>query len=465
MKRFFSFFCTLIMIIGVLSLSGCFFDSKETKLSVKECLDAEYDALIENLEAAVSFQDAADYLTDWAKENQIKVKTQNDKYLVLFKPASGQEKESTQRSLTLHCPVSISDIGATAHLAATTMATLYSAENHGDLTAVFTAQVKGQPTGSSALNRKYLDSDGIVQLHYSKEAEIDPAIGASSEIQMSHKLKKTAPKYTKAYKIELEGVSYRSAYSHGGFVNPIKVIGDLLASCKSTSVLFELASFQGGEKSDLLPSHASAVIVLQENDVESFTSRFERSCERVDENYKERDESFTYKLTETALPAAVISDEDTSNIVSLMYTLTDGTYLRSDDGELIAASNIGTVTTDNNRFLMNINARSLNPAVMDEMKTIFQTTGGLCDITYQEKSSKDGWTAPKDSVLKEFLSENAQVTSGALENIDASALLEKEDNPDLVLCGLRKKNAATQIEAFLEFMSGIDTVELNTDEN
>ena len=98
---------------------------------------------------------------------------------------------------------------------------------------------------------------------------------------------------------------------------------------------------------DLYPRRAEAVIVLQENDVTSFTSRFENSYENVAEYYEDLDESFEYTMTEIALPDRVIADDDTANIVSLMYTIINGTYYRSDDDEVTAFSNIGKISTKN----------------------------------------------------------------------------------------------------------------------
>lgn len=459
MKRFFSCLLALIMTAGFLFSGGCSLGGGDDKLSVKDSLDANHTSLKEELKAAVSFDDVADFLARWAKENHITVKTKNDKYIVLSVPASEKAKENHYRSMTIHCPINLSRAEESYQLAAAAMTTLYSAEEHGKLTAVFTSQVKGESVGAAALNTKYLKADSLVDLRYSKEPVIDPKIAASSEIEMSHKLKHHKPEYTKAYKIEMEGVSYKSAYRSNGLPNPITVIGDVLASCQSSGVLFELAGFRGGDKSALLPSKASAVIVLQENDVENFIGRFDRSYEKISETYKKAKETFTYKITETDLPGQVIEKQDSANIVSLMYTLINGTYLRSDKGDLIAASNIGKVSTENDRFVMRINAKSLDPLIMDEMKGVFETTGGLSDISYKERSSTPAWEASENSPLSDMLLEKASVSAGVLENSDASVFISKNTDDHLILCGLRKKNASKQIDTFLEYMAGADAVQ------
>lgn len=462
MKRFFSFLLISTITVVFLLFTGCDANKEEAKLTVKESLNANYDALTKELKDVKDFQKVSDYLAKWAKENKISVKTSNDKYIVLSKPASeGYEDAETftiQSSIALD---SESDKEEDLQNAAAAMALMYSADNHGTLKAIFTSQVAGKPVGANALNEKYLKCDNFIQLDYNEDSTLYNSIAASSNVTASRQIHNVAPKYTKAYKINLEGTPYRSPYKYrGDYPNAIKTIGDLLASCQSSSVLFELASFKGGEAGDLYPKSATAIIVLQENDVESFTSRFEHSYEKVEDYYDEIEEPFKYTMTETKLPDQVISTKDTDNIVSLMYTITNGTYLKSDKGDVLAVSNIGRVTTKY-QFRMDINAKSLENSLMSEMHTVFQTTCGLCDIKYKETGSTKLWYASSENKpLIKALSDSLGVKpSGTLENIDGSAFLTKKANLNLAILGTNRKNAPKQIDAILEYMGSFSNTQ------
>lgn len=455
MKRFFPLFLISTFIVVFLLFTGCGTDKENAKLSVKESLDTNYEALSAQMKDSTDFQQLSDYLAGWAKENSIDVKTSNNQYIVLSKPAS--EGFEDAETFTVQCPIDLSQTeekNGDLENAAAAMALLYSADNHGSLKAIFTLEKDGKPVGASALSDKYLKTDNFIVLNYEDEPALYNSIAASSEIIASQKLNRTSPQYTKAYKIHLTGTASKSPYKYrGDYPNAIKTIGDLLASCKSSSVLFELASFEGGEASDLYPQTAEAVIVLQENDVESFTKRFESSFEKVEEYYDDLEEPFEYTMTETKMPGQVISTKDTDNIVSLMYTIINGTHLKSDKGDVIAASNIGRVTTKKGQFKLQINAKSLENNILDEMRTIFKTTCGLCDIKYKEASSTDLWYASEKSPLISALSGSPKTTpAGTLENLDGSAFLAKKPDLNMAIWAMNKKSAEKQLNTLMEYM-------------
>lgn len=452
MKRF--FLCALVTLLTFMSIfvTGCSFGNENNKLSIKDSLDANYQNLTEKLSAAVNFEEVADYLSDWAQKNNIKIKTKNDKYIILSLPATedGQDLES----VTLQSSIALNNMDETLETVACMMSVMYSASTHGQLNAIFTSQVKGKPTGAREINKKYLDTDNFIRLYHSGKPALYDSIAGTSDIQAVHKLSEVEPAYTKAYKVTFDGPGYISPYQHRSYPNPIQAIGDLLASCQSSSILFELASFRGGSDSMLLPKSASVTVVLQENDVEGFTRRFEKSFESISEIYENSSETFSYKMEETKVPSRVISVKDTANIVSLMYTLTNGTYFKSDDGEIIAASNIGKISTDDHWFRLNLSAKSLDRGIMEEMTTEINTTCGLCDITYQEVFTEPIWMSSDKYSLVNTLSDNPEAkVSGTLEDIDASALIQIKKDLNLAIYGISLDNGPKQIEKILEIMN------------
>ncbi|MCB6994476.1 hypothetical protein LI177_13395 [bacterium 210820-DFI.6.37] len=480
MRRFFPFLLLSTLTVVFLLFTGCSSQDEDTKLTIKESVNTCYEELLQQVsqsqqedssaedknektdtkETAAEkddFQQIAAYLSDWAKANQIDVKSVSDSYVVLSKAASAGYEDA--ETFTFHCDISFDsqdEMEDSLETAAAAMTALYSAEEHGTLKAIFTLEKNGQATGANALGNAYLKGDNFISLTRKGDTALYNSVAASSDITASKKLKKETPQYTKAYRLVLEGTPYKSPYKYrGDYPNAIKTIGDLLASCQSSSILFELSSFTGGDSTDLYPSKAEAVIVLQENDVESFTKRFEKSYEKVEEYYDELEEPFLYTMEETKLPEKVISKEDTGNIVSLMYTIINGTYLKSDDDEVMAVSNIGMVSTKDRRFRLKINAKSLSNTLMDEMCTIFETTCGLCDIKYKKETSSALWyLSESKSPLVSGLSKQLDTTpSGALENKSVSALLSKNSKLNLVIWGTNKKDAVKELPSILGYIA------------
>lgn len=472
MKRFFSLFSIVVLASVLILMPGCSPQETEpegeTKLSLEDSLEANYGALAAQLEDSGNFQQFSDYLAQWAKENEIQVKTSNDRYIVLSKAASaGYEKAET---FTFHAVVNFDNEtvqNESLQNAAVVMATLYQAERHGTLKGIFTLETMGQAAGADALGDVQLKTDNFIDVVHKDHTTLYNSLAATSEFLATKQVRTVRPKYSKAFRITLKGTPNKSPYELGNnYPNAIKTIGDFLASCQSSSVLFELASFSGGSSSILYPEKATALVVLQENDVESFMSRFESSFERVEESYEELEEPFTYTVSEAELPKRVLSNGDSNHIVSLMYTITNGTYLRSDDGEILAASNIGKISTKHGTFHMEINARSLENNLMDEMRSVFQTTCGLCEIQYQETSSVPLWYASTRIPLIRYLMEKLDDTpSGMLENKAAEIYLKKRPDLNLAIWATDLDGAETHLPDFLDYIESFGTGSNEQQEN
>ncbi len=472
MKRFFSLFSIFMLASALFLMPGCSPQGDdpegETKLSLDESLEANYGALAAQFETGGTFQQFSDYLTQWAKENEITVKSSNDRYVILSKaPSAGYEDAET---FTFHAAVNFDneeEQDESLQDAAVVMATLYQADRHGALKGIFTLETMGQAAGADALGDAQLKTDNFIDVVHGKSTTLYNSLAATSEFLASKKVRTVSPKYNKAFRITWKGASNKSPYElDDNYPNAIKTIGDLLASCQSSSVLFELASFVGGSSSSLYPEKATALIVLQENDVESFTSRFENSREHMEESYDDLEEPFEYTVTEAELPKRVLSNADSNHIVSLMYTITNGTYVRSDDGEILAASNIGKISTKHGRFQMEINARSLENNLMDDMRSEFQTTCGLCEIHYQETSSVPLWYASTNIPLIHHLVEKIDDhPSGMLENEAAEVYLEKRPDLNLAIWKTDLDGAEKNLPDLLDYIESFGTEPEQQEEN
>ena len=460
MKRFFPIIISVIMLCSLL-FTGCS-TGEETAVSTRDALTANHDLLLEAFPEGtdkITFDDFAAAVCAWADENEIKTYSANDKYLVLSKENSGELKNV--ESFTFHTAVNFDneeESAASLSSSAAVMTALGNAQNHDTITGIFTLTENGQPVGAQAINPDYLDSDNFIDVTYSKDSVLYSTFAASSDMSAVKDLTITEPQYTKAYKIEFKGHENQSAYKNrGSYPNPVKAIGDLLASCQTSTILFELASFEGGTYSDQIPSEVTATIVLHENDVESFIKKFEKSYEKIEDTYSDLDneeETFQYTINPVDLPSEVISKEDTENIVSLMYTMINGTYLRNDDDEVEAFSNIGKVSTSDGTFHLDINAKSISDEVMTELEGVVETICGLSDIGYEKSSSTAVWSNDPEAPLLTALSEavNAECTS-VLESKHVSALLKIKDDLNLVSWGTNLDDASKDLEKIFEYMS------------
>lgn len=462
MKRIFPVIISIIMVSSLL-FTGCSLGIN--KLSVKDSVDASVELLTDALEENCSFDTFTQTVTGWAKENNINVDTANDKYLVLSKKAA--DTATSKESFVFHAGIDLSNENITEHsivAAAAVMTTLYSSNNHGDIKGIFTVIENGDPAGAESLNKIYLECDNFIDMTYSSDETLCNSISTTSDMQAYKELELCSPQYTEAYRITLSGKSDQSAYkSRGTYPNAIKTIGDLLASCQSSSILFELADFAGGDDTTKLPAQATATIVLHENDVESFTKKFDKSFEKVEEAYEDFEDEeieLEYTMEPVELPSIVISKEDTENIVSLMYTMINGNFIRDEEtDQVMAVSNIGTVSTLNGTFTLGINAKSLESEIMNDIHTTVSTICGLCDINYREVSTVPSWKNESGSAMAETLSDTMDLELlCSMENRTASVFVRQNPSLNLIVYGFQHKDLMNGLDAIIDYMTVAGTV-------
>ena len=457
MKRFFPVVISLILVCSMI-FTGC--DSgKKTDVSVKDTLSVNEEYLNTAFaedgvpDRQYAFKEFKEIIIKWADENNINVEKESDTYLVLSKSTSGENKDA--ESFTFHTSIDFASADRSISTAATVMTAIGSVESSGPVRAIFTSVKNGQPIGAADMDTAYLDHDNFIDVTYSKDTVLYNTFAADSDMTAVKDLDITSPTYTKAYKIILKGIKGQSPYTNTDhYPNPIKTIGDLLASCQTSTVLFELASFEGGVYSDRIPGKVTATIVLHENDVESFTKKFNSSYEKVEKTYQDVNADFKYTMTPVDLPAQVISKEDTENIVSLMYTMINGPYLRGENDETVAASNIGKISTEDAQFKLNIDAKSLDDETMTELEGVVETICGLSDIGYKKTGGTRVWSNDSESPLVVNISEAVGAgCSSAMEMKDVSEFTSAVNKINLVCWGTNSDDASKDLEKIFEYMA------------
>ena len=457
MKRFFPVMICVILICSLL-FTGC--SSGINKLSLKDSADASLELLTAALETDCSFSTFTSAVTDWAKENEIKVEKTNGKYLIISKEAA--PSATSTESFIFHTGIDLSNENATEKsivASSALMTALYGSSNHGDVKGIFTLIENGEPVGAESLSKSQIKCDNFIDMTYSGTEILCNSISTTSDMQAYQELDLTSPQYTEAYKITLSGKENQSAYtSRGKYPNAIKTIGNLLASCQSSTILFELVDFNGGNDTTKLPSQASATIVLHENDVESFTKKFNKSLENTEKAYEDANDEnveLSYTMEPVETPSIVISKEDTENIVSLMYTMINGNFIRDEEtDQVMAVSNIGAVSTENGVFTLDINAKSLESSIMDDIHTTVATICGLCDIGYRELSSTPAWSNDSDSAMASTLSDTMDIElSCSMENMTSSVFVQKDPGINLIVYGCKHKDIMHGIQSIIDYMA------------
>lgn len=433
---------------------------------LKEKLNAYETDLRDSLGSLNTNEDVADYLLTWAKNKEIPA-TRDDAGNVIFTVKASKNAENAQPAAVL-CSFDADNMEQHVEEMAVALCVAKNAVNHGKLSVVFLAAEGGQQTGAQNLDAGHFSDDtAVFCLGSSAGARVSTTTGGCSRIEITHSLKYRKPSYTRAYRITLKNCPSQILDGTVDSVpNPIKILGNVLANFKSTSLLFELSSFHGGKSSDFTPSSASMTVVINENDEEAFLRKMDNSIEKIYDKYQEDYPEIEYTYEETDLPSRVLKTSDTDNLVSLMYTAFDGVHERDEDGVVISLTNIGKISCKNRKLKIQISAMSSSQLLLDEICESYETICGLCDVKYHLKEQYpvfDGLsgraTGKTEALLDSFEAAFTGFTGDSSMKVEDTAVLtpctmlkEKNDSLPVLFLGVTEKTKHKYAGAIVTWM-------------
>ncbi|MBR5229226.1 MAG: hypothetical protein IKW01_00090 [Firmicutes bacterium] len=437
-------------------------DNRESEPTLEEIISGKLSAyetdLLDSMNSLTSDEAAANYLRSWGENKQISAKT--DEYNnVIFTIKASEGYENTAPAVIL-CSYDSDHMENHIGAIAVALTAAKNAVNHGKYTVIFSPVKDSIEHLSSSL---FPDDANVFFLGDADSSKVSSVTGGYNVYRLSSKIKYEAPSYNKAYKISVTNIPAAQAGPKTvGIPNPIKILGNLIANFKSTSLPFELAAFKGGESGELIPSSASVTIVINSSDASKFNSKMESAIKKFNEKYLEKYPDILYTFEEVDLPAKVMSKEKTDNIVSLMYTAFNGVYDKNDDGDVTAFNNIGKIRTAGGKLRIDIFSVSYSQEFLDEMAEAYRTVSGLCNVNFSVRDQYmifDGGQASQnliDEFQPAFLSytgDKDMKTGETVSPTPCTIIKAKNDNMSVVYCGITAKTMekfAGSLVAFLD---------------
>lgn len=385
------------------------------------------------------------YLLGWAKNKEIPADVDSVGNVIFSRKAN--KGYANEQPTVLLCSFNADQMENYIEEMAVALCVAKNARNHGKLTVIFMPCENDRQYGAEGLNLSRFARDAAVFcLGHSADSKVSTVTGGYERYRISHKLSYVNTDYDAAFKIRIRHCPTLPLTGNiGQTPNPIKTLGDLLANFKSTSLLFELSGFAGGSDAVMTPSWATMTVVINQSDVEKFTRRMDNAIEKFYDRYQEDYPQIEYTYTETKLPKRVIADEDTDNLVSLMYTAIDGVYQRSDEGNVMALTNIGKISCADHRLRINVDAMSDNAQMMEEIEDSYETICGLCDVTYRRTTRYPIFdsTDASASLLQEFetafldfTGDREMLCENTVEFTPCALLQQKEQDLPMLYCAI-----------------------------
>ncbi|PWL94578.1 MAG: hypothetical protein DBY08_01735 [Clostridiales bacterium] len=444
---------TIIAAIAIISIAaiGCaafYFIKKDTankpptlEETVENRISAYETDLRDSLASMTDQSLVADYLANWGKNKGLNVKT--DKYGNVIFSINATEGMESKAPAVIVCGYDYSSMNSYIDRIVSTLVVAKNDRPHGNYKVIFTSEENGSLTGAENLSSKYFEDDcEIFFMGGASTSRISTVTGGYEEYLLSKSLSYKTPSYSNAYKITLSGLPAEKLTTETSSApNLVKILGNQLANLKSDSIWFELADFEGGSGSELLPSSASATIAVSPDISEKLEGKLDRAIEKFYDKYGDSYPQIQYTYEAVATPASVISSDDADAIVSLMYTAMSGIHYKDDNGDIASLTNIGYVSTADKKFNMSVAAYSWDTALLTEISEAYQTTCGLSGFEWNVVSQYAPFTIDESNQPFEV---DFREAYNEYQNIKLKSI----NMPELTPCGILKgKNENTQIIA------------------
>ncbi len=457
MKRFLACIMALVFVCAV-TFTGC--DDPNTDSVLTEFYKTNEKAVSEKFDKEeTSFPLLTNYLKSWAKTNNLDVTKISDHYIVLTNPASEDQKKA--KSTVLLCSVDPSDIEPYFETLVTAMTALIGPEEHGKIRLVISESDGGNYVGMNSIPKKYLKGKNLIDLRHSNSNNILTSGANLSSCTFVTNANTMSPQYSTAYEITMIIPEYEDPFNYSkskNYPNPINVIGSLLASEKSSGKLFNIASFNYKGNDGHVPYSATATVVVDRNNVDSFMNKFDKSYSSMEKKFEKLESDFSYTITETSLPDEVLSSDVSNNLISLMYTLNTGICSQDEEtGIVYTASYINSIATENGNLELKISIKSRSDEELQNLFAEYETTAGLCGAKVYTKDKGKTWTSKEDSKLVEFFTkavplDSEEDSSISIRSYETDIVASKHPKQNMIIYTFKNKSAETVMLNLVHFM-------------
>jgi len=376
-----------------------------------------------------------EYILNFAKNDNIKSKTDKSGNIVLSKPASsGMESKPTvilQGHMDMVCeknsdvthdfskdPIKLklegdiltadgttlgadNGIGLAISLAILEDNTL----KHGPIEALFTVDEETGLTGAFAMESNMLT--GKILLNLDSEdfgvITVGCAGGGDSKIQL--------PLKTQPINGTMESVTIKVSGLRGGHSgvdireqrgNAVKLLTRMLWKAKDDHK-FYITDIKGGDKHNAIPREAYAKISIDKSEKNKFISILKSEEKNILQEIKPIDPKFKLEVEDIEKLHTTLSDDSQSKLLNLLHGLPHGVdKMNYDIPDLVETStNLATIAINENDAVIGLSTRSSIKTALQDFRDRISAVAALSGAKVTEDAPYPGWKPNLDSnILK-----------------------------------------------------------------
>ena len=311
-------------------------------------------------------------------------------------------------------------IGAAAILAVLEDRTI----EHGPIEALFTATEETGMDGAFGLEAGMLQGQILLNLDSETEGELYVGCAGGLDANITFKYNSVfAPMHGRtAMRVDVKGLKG----GHSGIqivcqrANANKLLFRLLRLAASRVEVL-LASVDGGGLRNAIPREAAAVVLVKNDDVETFRALVAEYEATVQVEFAGIEDSISVTAAESAAPEKMMPADVAVAVVRSVTGCPDGVMKMSPamEGLVETSTNLARVVSDGStvriQCLLRSSVASEKEALCDAIAAVFQLAGAEVELT----GSYDGWNPDMNSPILKAMRESYQALYGKEPSVTA----------------------------------------------
>jgi dipeptidase D len=275
---------------------------------------------------------------------------------------------------------------------------------HPPLEILLTSQEEIGLIGASKLDGSKLKGKFLINIDAEDEGILFTSCAGGGRVIVELPISWSKPsKNYKAYKINISGLKG----GHSGIdidksrANSNKLLGRVLNSILSD---IEIASINGGLKTNAIPREAQAVILINEEKKENVFSKVEKWGKTFKNEFQISDPEIKVSINSINENIEKVFDETTKTKVNQLFILMPygiNTMSAAISGLVESSSNLGIVEIDNDIIRFSNATRSSVGSLKEEIFNQIMTLGKIVGANVKLEGVYPEWEYKKDSILRD----------------------------------------------------------------
>lgn len=295
---------------------------------------------------------------------------------------------------------------------------------HGPLRLIFTVDEEVGMTGATHLDSQYVqDAHYVINCDSESVDVICVASAGSVHTYFSRPVSWQEAEGTAALKITASGFigGHSGETINQGKSNAIKALALVLQRLHQAGISYTLASYDGGDAANAIPSLAQAVIVLSDADADKacqLTAEGEAVHKAV---YGAVETTLSLKAEKTDVPEKTISEADSRAVVQILNLLHFGVFAMNQHLPKLPdlSSNIGTIHIGADSVDIQYFPRSSSDARLQEMLLSLPVFAEVTGFTFKASAPAPAWSENTHSVLTPAMTAVYEKELGRTPRIEA----------------------------------------------